>query len=316
MLLKKNFLIKLIIFLLISNTTVAKPTTSFKAGKILEGEVTSIGGVDYQLPEGEWLSLGQRGWFIKGIEYRTSVLVQAEDGVLKALTEIGAMKTAGVYVGLIDSWMQEVFFGYGADGCYQRSEYTLVKRYKFGSAFNCLVINHEDTFKEIYNPDETNQWEKSFSFSMLKVWIEKNDIQIPKTMLTSNHYFYAKRVNNLIITHSYSINPELFGAKKIRFSSEDKSEYHPNNINEFPDAKKFMKSFINNSAIRHIDFETSVRAKKRHKLDLSEYDIKPKKLTSKKQLNLAQEILKLKKLKDEGILTEEEFKKAKKILLK
>ena len=61
----------------------------------------------------------------------------------------------------------------------------------------------------------------------------------------------------------------------------------------------------------------NLKAKKHHKLDFSQYNIgevnKTKKITS--DFNLTEELLELKQLYDDGVLTKEEFTKAKEKLL-
>ena len=71
--------------------------------------------------------------------------------------------------------------------------------------------------------------------------IKKNNIELPMTVLSSEHAFYAPSVRNKIFIVSYVMNPELYGASKTEFGTEETSEYHRANINRYPDKKKFMK---------------------------------------------------------------------------
>ena len=76
-----------------------------------------------------------------------------------------------------------------------------------------------------------------------------------------------------------------------------------------------MQKWISTSARRHIDFENSIKALKRHRLNLN--DLSP--ITSIDNENLSNTIVdQLQKLDDllkGGVLTKEEFDKAKKKLL-
>ena len=81
-----------------------------------------------------------------------------------------------------------------------------------------------------------------------------------------------------------------------------------------------MEEFIKLAAQRHKLFEKGLGAKERHKLDLSEYGIgeivketKTTNITSGS--SMSDEIKELNKLYDEGVLTKEEFEKAKKKVL-
>ena len=116
----------------------------------------------------------------------------------------------------------------------------------------------------------------------------------------------------------FCINPELNGASKTKFTTEETSEYHPANIHQYPDKKKYMEEWIKLSAQRHKLFEKGIGAKERHKLDLSEYgigDVFQETQTTSSSLGLAEELKELDKLYKEGILTLKEFEKAKQKIL-
>jgi hypothetical protein len=76
-----------------------------------------------------------------------------------------------------------------------------------------------------------------------------------------------------------------------------------------------MQKWISTSARRHIEFENSIKALKRHRLNLN--DLSPKDInTDNDQSNgVVEQIQKLNDLFKSGILTKEEFDKAKKKLL-
>jgi hypothetical protein len=190
----------------------------------------------------------------------------------------------------------------------------LVKHYKSGAAFNCLVIRHFDLKKEIYSPDEDAY--KGSTPGWFKVWIRKNEIELPKVMLGSEHVFYAPSVRNKVLMLNYFINPELYGASKTEFGTEETSEYHRANIDRYPDKKKFMKKWVKLSAKRHKSFEEDVGAQKRHKLNLRDLGVGGTTSTKATNSGIGSELKELHKLYLEGALTKEEFEKAKKKLLK
>jgi hypothetical protein len=76
-----------------------------------------------------------------------------------------------------------------------------------------------------------------------------------------------------------------------------------------------MKRWTSISSQRHINFENSIKALKRHRLNLN--DLSPKEInTNKDQSNdVVEQLQKLNDLFKSGILTKEEFDKAKKKLL-
>ena len=53
--------------------------------------------------------------------------------------------------------------------------------------------------------------------------------------------------------------------------TEETSEYHRANINNYPKKKKFMESFISQQAYIHKKFEEMTEARSYHKLDLDQY---------------------------------------------
>ena len=197
-------------------------------------------------------------------------------------------------------------------GCYPRNEYTLVEVKKKGF-YNCWVLAHRDVQKELYSPDDpqdtSNYW---------KHGIKKYDLEYPRIMLCNVHYFFAATVQELLTVYAHCINPGTHGASKSKFFTEESSEYHPSNIHQYPDKKKFMEEFIKTGAQQHKLFEKTMRAKEKHKMDLSKYGvgeiIKETKTTSSSP-DIAVEIKELYELYKEGVLTKEEFTKAKKKIL-
>ena len=137
-------------------------------------------------------------------------------------------------------------------------------------------------------------------------------------MLCSEHIFFAASVQELLTVFWHCINPDTHGASKSKIFTEEGSEYHPSNIHQYPNKKKFMEEFIKTSAQQHKLFEKTMGAKEKHKMDLSKYGvgeiIKETKTTSSSS-DITVEIKELYELYKEGVLTKEEFTKAKKKIL-
>ena len=79
--------------------------------------------------------------------------------------------------------------------------------------------------------------------------------------------------------------------------------------------KEVMEKWVSISAKRHLEFEKIIKAKSHHLLDLSKYIFDDGISENIGETDLTDEIIKLKKLLDEGVITQEEFTKAKKKLL-
>ena len=111
------------------------------------------------------------------------------------------------------------------------------------------------------------------------------------------------------------MNPKILGAPKNNFISEESSEYHKNNISNYPEHHKVMKKFLSISAQRHIEFENLINVIERHKLDLGELSPISIKLGKELSDNFLDQIKKLNDLYKSGVLTKDEFEKAKKKIL-
>jgi len=311
-------LLAILVLGLILFTTSADALTKFKKGQVYEGTVVYKGGLKINLPDGKWTMLGRWAWSVNAIDGNGITLAMVEDNILKGLVGILYVDTGGKWIGHVNNWLAEVLLVNKTDGCYQRSEYYLVERYKKGSAFNCLVIRHDDVMKEMYNPDRDDLKTSVYNQGFFRTWVKKNNIKVPMIMLSSNSYFYAQSVSHKVLGVGYGINPELYGASKTKFGAEETSEYHRANINRYPDKKKFMENWIKIAAQRHKSFEIVARAKEHHKLNLSKYGVTEtieKTKTTISSSGLTEELKELHDLYKEGVLTKEEFEKAKKKLL-
>ena len=141
-------------------------------------------------------------------------------------------------------------------------------------------------------------------------------------MLISDHSYFSRHMGSNWYAISYLTNPKILNAPINNFFSEERSEYHKYNIDNHPQHKKIMQKWISISAERHKNLEENVRAKKSHLLDLSDYykgktKSKTKNLKNKtsKNQDMIKQLNDLKKLFDDGVITNEEFTKAKKKIL-
>ncbi len=313
----KKLLAIIILGLLFCNLTIAD--TSMRINNKYSGDI-EVNDVVFSLPEGEWLLVDKAQEFVKGLEFKHATFVQEENNILKGTIEFVSWSVGGHFTYWIDLFAVKTFFKYPTDGCFEKPEYFIVESWTSGPSLNCFVVRHVDTWKEIHDPENnsTRGIYLEMDNSYVRKWIRDNNIELPKIMLSDYHWFYAKSAGQKMVSLMHSMNPELSGAKKTKFQGENESEYHKFNIDKYPETKKFMENFINQSVKRHAKFEESVKAKAKHKLDLSEWNISKNgqnKKKEKKNSNLTKEIKELKKLYDEGVLTQEEFKKAKKKLL-
>ena len=65
--------------------------------------------------------------------------------------------------------------------------------------------------------------------------------------------------------------PILLNSPPLKNFTEETSEYHKYNIDNYPEHKKVMEKFVSISAERHKEFEKNHKSKKHHLLDLNKY---------------------------------------------
>jgi|TARA_B110000438_G_scaffold267610_1_gene282567 hypothetical protein len=299
--------------ILFIDTAEASKKTVFKKGQIYKGEIFWTSKKKLNLPPGKWEVVERDTWGLNAFSARGISFVQIDGQRVIATFTISEFIGNGKMIADVAQFVYGILFKDDFDGCYERSEYTLVKVYHKGMTVNCFIVQHSDVNKELYQPDDLRT--KVFNTAFRK-WIRDNNMEIPKIEICADGSYFAPVVRDTLFTWNYCIDPEVFGASKNKFTKENSSEYHPANINQYPDKKKFMDDWIKLSAQRHKAFELMVGAKERHKLDFSEYGsievIKETKTTSS---NLTKELDKLNELYKSGALTKEEFTKAKKKLL-
>ena len=284
--------------------------TRWKRGAIYENEITWVKKAKIKLPPGKFQLVISQNWTSWGISIAGKDLVNKKGNLFHesiSLDRIGSFK----YLAYLKIIYEEIFFKNKYDGCYPRSEYTVMKRRKKGGFFNCFIVRHIDTQKMLYSPDDPQ-----YTTAHIKHAMKKYNFEFPRIILCAETIFYVPSITETVLSPQWCINPETHGASKNLNLTEDSSEYHPNNINKYPDKKKFMENFIKRAVLRHKHFENEMKAKERHKIDFSEYRIEELiEETESSSSSLTGEFEKLNKLYKDGVLTKEEFEKAKKKIL-
>ena len=284
---------------------------SYTEGDKIENEVVLDKRVRIPLSSGEWEIVEKSDWCYYAFCGKYLSLAKLVGKEVAETYTLGYLDTAGKRISDVNIWLYKILFTNKHDGCYKRPEYYKLELYHKGSTVNCMIIGHSDVNKELYNPDD-----KTLAYLDADVirWIEDNSIEIPKIALFSSHIFFSRLVTQRYYGISHSINPKFFDGPKVKFFTEDSSEYHSLNISKFVEHKKFMDEFVSNQSYFHKMLEDKIRIKQRQKLDLSKNIIGSNTNLS----NNNDTIDKLNKLNDlykSGVLTEEEFKKAKKKIL-
>ena len=287
--------------------------TKMVSGKDYEGEITWIRNIKIKLPPGKFKLIERVQWSSWGILVKTLWFAKFKENVWDEEIELGQIGSSK-YTSQLKQIYYEIMFMDKYDGCYPRNEYTVVKVRKKGGFFNCMIVRHIDINKELYHPDDPQDNSAAYA----KWYMKKNNMTAPAVAICTGHWFFASSITQTLLGYAHCLNPETHGASKNKYTTEESSEYHPQNINNYPDKKKFMENFIKLAAQQHRSFEISIGAKEHHKLDLSEYgvgDVFQETQTTSSSLGLAEELKELDKLYKEGILTLKEFEKAKQKIL-
>ena len=300
-----------IIILMLFCSTFAQ-SQSYKLNDIIENKFIVSKKFVLNLPIGKWVIAEKSSEYYYGIRTKIYVLLKIENKKAVEAIEIGEVHTGGIAQPYVNQAIYEALFKNTYDGCYERPEYSVLKFYVRGSTHNCFWTGHADVYKEIFTPEDPEQRSTNLQ---LRRYINQNNIQLPKVALFSNHSYFSRLRAGKWFIISYIIDPEILGAPKNKFITEDSSEYHSNNIENFPEHKKIMRKWISISAKRHIEFENSINALERHKLKLN--DLSP--IKSANFGNQADDIIKqlksLNELYKSGVLSKDEFDKAKSKLL-
>ena len=300
----KQFFTFLIITLLWSTLSVAK---NFKIGQKVENELKFSKKISFPLEPGVWEIIDRDFWFFGSINIESITLALIENNEVVAFREFSVGKLSGGYQSDLNMAIVEIFYKDKYDGCYERPEYTLVKKFTKGNSHNCLVVNHIDPIKELYSPDDPELY---IIRKEVRNYVKENNFKLPKSMLQSSHLYFSRVVSNYLYGASYFDNPQRLGAPENNFNTEETSEYHPLNIIKYPKYKKYMDKFIEISSLRHMDFERIVKAKKRHKLKFTNINS-----STSQDDKILDQLKKLNTLYKDGVLTKEEFENAKKKIL-
>jgi len=287
----------------------------FKIGQEIENEFKFSKKIKFALQPGTWTVVRKSMWFYGNIKVRLIGIALMDNDKIISIREFQEGILSGSYQSELNASLHRYFFLDKYDGCYERTEYTLVKLYTKGSSTNCLTVAHMDMKKTIYTPDDPRTSINTISY---RKFLKENNIKLPDIMLDSWHAYFSRTVSSNLYTVAYLDNPLYFNGPKHKFSTEDTSEYHPSNINKHPKFRKYMDDFIKISAARHVEFEKIVSAKTHHKLDFSSIGIDNKqkiKVKTLKNNDMIKQLNDLKKLLDEGVITQGEFIKAKKKIL-
>tara|TARA_B100001250_G_scaffold276278_1_gene238731 strand:- start:2069 stop:3013 length:945 start_codon:yes stop_codon:yes gene_type:complete len=308
---KINYKFIFIIIILTFNFDNSAFSKNYKVGDFLTKEIKFSKNLIYPVSDGDWEVIDKYSETIMGLVFKGLTFARSENNVLMELIFIDQGSLSGKQQAIINNLVRVYRFENRYDGCYERREYYIVEVYKRGNTHNCLIVRHLDLHKELTNPDDP---EARGTNARTKLWLRKNKIEIPRISFASLHSYYSPLRRATIYEISHVVNPEILNAPKINYYYEDDSEYHKSNIDRFPEHKVAIEKWLSLSAKTHKYLEKILRAPKQHLLDLDAYILENDQATST-NANIIKELKDLNDLYESGAITEEEFIKAKSIIL-
>ena len=303
---KKAFLL-IALGLLLSGNAYSK-NTKLVIGNFYEGKI-QWQFLNYQLPQGKWNFYHRSYFSISSIRLNCIEFIQTENKVWKGFYDVCEINNGGKHASYLGMWLVHFLKKGKYDSCTLRPEYFYAKLWTKGMSMNCFRTRHIDIDKELNYPDDPEA-ESTFH---VKKYFKDNNIKIPKTAIHSFHLFYSPSIRDKGIEITHFINPELYGAPKTINGSEIKSEYHRDNIENYPIKKKFITDWTIKKAKQHQEFELNMKAKNYQKLNFNE--ILRFTINTSDNQDLTTQLTKLNDLYKSGALTKEEFEKAKKKIL-
>ena len=284
----------------------------YKTGETFEKEIKFTTKFVLPLSEGKWQVVDRYSYFYY-FPFKGNAIARLENNELMELIWVEKASLAGEAMGAIDQAVNEIIFKNKYDGCYERPEYYLVEVFSRGGTHNCMVINHLDTKKELFTPDDPET-----TYGQLKKWLIEESIIIPPISFDSFHSYFSRLNRGDWYVVQYMANPKIFNSPKINYISEEGSEFNKANIDRFPEHKITMEKWISISAKRHQYLEKLFNSKEHHLLNLDKYileiDIDKTKATGNNK-TLIEDLKNLNELYRSGAITKEEFEKAKEKIL-
>ena len=320
---KKCLIIFSLSFFLININYLEAYAKKYRVNDLVENNFFINKKVKLNLPKGKWTVSEVSYKDIYGIQNKRITLTRSENKKLIEIISIFEWNTQSLndsrYKYLVDEVIYKALFNNRTDSCYEKQEYTVIKFYKKGSSHNCFWVGHYDLKKYIY---ETEVFYMYPGVSDLRTeknnlirWLKKNQIILPNVALYSQHSYFSRVAGGKWFGLTRIIDPKILNAPENKFITVESSEYHANNIKAYPHYKKIMNNWVSISAKQHIDFENSIKVKKRQKLDLNDISLIKTNDANNTSNNFTDQLQTLTDLFNNGSLTKEEFEKAKKKLL-
>lgn len=306
----KPFLFFVFFFLFLINTSEA--TFKYKLGQKIYGDFNITNRVSIPLPDGEWKVIYRYGEHVfRGVHVYTITLAQLSGNNIIKLLEIEKAEGLSAILGYITPIISSAVFKTKRHGCVNRKYYSLFRIYKSsGVTHNCVSIKHIDTNYELYENDDPE-----IDHGYLINWAYNNNKNYFDLYLAYDASIYIPRIADRFMTINFYEAPQNFANYNPINSSESQSEFHPQNINEYENAKDVMNSWIGYISLYHDSVEEGLKIKGKYKLKFDRKYINKSIKSNNDDGDLVEMLKKLNELYKSNVLSKEEFNKAKEKLL-
>ncbi len=299
----KFFLLFLVIIFFISNASASN--TKLIRGSAYEDQI-KWKFVKFNLPKGKWIYYAKSAWSVYHFRGSCAYLISTNKKTIKGHFEICHVDSGGKLRAQFGALLQGELKNNKYGICSYRSEFFYSKFLFKGASTNCFVTRYINLKKELFNPDDP-----SAVTARLKKYIKDNDLIIPKNSIQAESFYFSNR-RDRAYSVSTIINPEFYGAPKSINSSGNESEYNQANIDKYPIKKKFMMRWTKKMTNEHKYLEKQMETNNDFALNFSDMPLIE---NNNQNSDLVEQIKKLDQLYKSGVLTKDEFEKAKKKLL-
>ena len=308
----------LIFFILLFATQASAVKFSHKVGDVVENEVYYGRNIIFPLPPGKFTVVHYKHWG----EFKSVLLIQTDKntGVIRwkiKLTATGSTDERN------SQWLTSKI-------CDQTDRY-FIKRVK-GKKFSCWLVSHSTTEPEdvvrqsisnnFFNFNQTILHKIKAEQSILsksKDYEMENNIISPSMFVVTKHHYGNK---SKYYESEYYYNPELDGVPEAVNLDWNRNEFHKRQIKKYPKHEAFLKKYISFAASLVDRFNKLNKVTGTLELEASTYitqasiNVGSGETTKEApKRNIVEQIKQLKELMDAGVISQEEFDKAKKKLL-
>ena len=287
------FKIFITLIILITTTQTALAKWKYNPGDIVEGEVVFGKKDSFKLPPGKFTV----GVISKENEWKDLLVYQIDkkSGLLRWSIQFYATGNTNW------EWWNPPKF------C-KRTNVYFIQSFKGNKSYACWMVNHSRS------DIESN---KGF-------WAKVREYEIANKIKGPDIYVYFQHQYSRgpkVWGARYYYNPELDGVPKPKHLEWETNEFHKQRVMNYPKHEEFLKKFISVSAgfVDSFNITHNIKSSSELSLNARDYlsnasinyasDVSANNVSNK---SISEELKNLKELLDTGVITKEEFEKAKK----